>query len=376
MAFRFLHTGDWHIGKPFGRFSPAEAGVLRQARLDAIGRLAEAARQGGAAHVLIGGDLYDRPSLAGKVVREPLARMGSHADLTWHIIPGNHDPAASGGVWERVLRDRLPANVLVHLEADPVPMTAGACLLPAPLATKTMTRDPTDWMDAAQTPPGVIRVGLAHGSVRGFGSEATASINIAPERARSAGLDYLALGDWHGVKQIGPRVWYSGTPEPDGFLDNEPGFALLVTLDGPAAPPRVQRCPTGEFRWLERRIEAARATDLAALEAEVGRMGPLVGRTLLQVVVTGHMAVSDESDLGSRLDQLDAHVFHLSRRLENLTITPAIDDFDRLEEGALRTLGRELAAAAGDPGRPDSAVAARALRQLFALINAGEGARS
>ncbi len=40
----------------------------------------------------------------------------------------------------------------------------------------------------------------------------------------------MALGDWHGRKQIGPRTWYSGTPEPDAFQDNDPGHALIVAL--------------------------------------------------------------------------------------------------------------------------------------------------
>ena len=41
---RFLHTSDWHIGKPFGRFDAEQAAVLRRARLTAIDRLADTAR--------------------------------------------------------------------------------------------------------------------------------------------------------------------------------------------------------------------------------------------------------------------------------------------------------------------------------------------
>ena len=45
-------------------------------------------------------------------------RLRRHTDLEWHLIPGNHDPACPGGVWERVLRDGLPANVRIHLVAE------------------------------------------------------------------------------------------------------------------------------------------------------------------------------------------------------------------------------------------------------------------
>src|SRR5487761_2619144 len=30
-----------------------------------------------------------------------------------------------------------------------------------------------------------------------------------PRRPTLAGLDYLALGDWHRTVQIGPSIWYS-----------------------------------------------------------------------------------------------------------------------------------------------------------------------
>ena len=78
--------------------------------------------------------------------------------------------------------------------------------------------DPTESMDGLGTPEGAIRIGLAHGSVTSFGSDPDATHNlIAHDRADRADLAYLALGDWHGAQQVGPRSAYSGTPEPDGF---------------------------------------------------------------------------------------------------------------------------------------------------------------
>ncbi|MDQ3283140.1 MAG: aminotransferase class I and II [Acidobacteriota bacterium] len=45
------------------------------------------------------------------------------------------------------------------------------------------------------------------------------------------------------------RTWYSGTPEPDRFRDNDAGHALLVELDAPGAQPRVQKLPVAAFAW-------------------------------------------------------------------------------------------------------------------------------
>lgn len=371
-----MHTGDWHIGKPYGGLPVEQAAKLRGARLDAIEKLAVEARAGCATGILVAGDLFDRPSLADRDLRLPLSQMGAHADLVWHVIPGNHDPASSGGVWERLLRDGMPANVRLHLEAHPVQLADDAWLLPSPLMAKSMTTDPTAWMDAAPTPPGARRIGLAHGSVQGFGSERGASVAIAPDRPRRAGLDYLALGDWHGTQQIGPRCWYAGTPEPDSFMGNGQGHALLVTVEGAGTLPSVQRVDVGTYRWLERSISAGRTTDLALLEGEVEGLSARAWRVLLSVAVAGHASFEQDREIRARLEKLEGRVFHLVTRFEAMILDIGDDDVKGLGSPELEELGRELSVAARDPGHPEHLVAARALRHLLemcARIDAGTG---
>lgn len=367
MALSLLHTSDWHIGKPFGRLDEGVAGILRHARLKACDRLAAAARASGARIVLVAGDVYDRPSLADRDLRAPLAQMAVHTDLAWHIIPGNHDPATAGGVWERVLRLGLPPNVTVHLASVPVEIAPAAWLLPAPLSVKSMSVDPTAWMDAAATPPGAFRIGLAHGSVQGFGSEQRASIEIAPDRAKRAGLAYLALGDWHGYREIGPRTAYCGTPEPDGYLDNEQGLAIGVTLDSPDGPPRLLRHEVGEHRWIARRIDGARTTDIELLQSEFDALGARALQALLSVEVEGRVTVAEERALKARLDGLESKVMHLDVRLDRLVLAPATDDVDALPEGGIRDLALELSRVAGGAAEGQQAVSGRALRFLFDL---------
>lgn len=373
MPITLLHTSDWHIAKPYGRYPADRAGILAHARLTAIDRLAAAARSGGAGVILVAGDTYDRPGLADKALREPMAKLATHDDLAWHIIPGNHDATGSGSVWERVARDGLPGNVTLHTEPRPVVLGEDCVLLPAPLSARAMSHDPTAWMDQVVTPAGMMRVGLAHGSVQGFGSERTASISIAPDRARIAGLAYLALGDWHGATEIDKRTWYSGTPEPDGYLDNAPGHALIVRLDGPGQPTSVERVPVGEYRWLERRIDASRATDVAHLEDEIRQLGSAAGRTLLSLIATGAVSVAEETALAGRLDRIDGAVFHLWRRLDELRLLASETDREALGDPILRSVAAELDHLANDPASPDAPAARRALRRLFALAAAAEG---
>src|SRR3546814_20783809 len=96
--------------------------------------------------------------------------------------------------------------------------------------------DPTARFDSMETPGATLRIGLAHGSIRDFGSQGETKNQIAPDRARRSNLDYLALGDWHGALRVDGRTWYAGTPEVDRFQRDDPGQALVVELSTGAEP--------------------------------------------------------------------------------------------------------------------------------------------
>lgn len=368
VSFTFLHTSDWHIGKPFAGFEPAKAAILRQERLEVIERLAAAARSAGARHILVAGDVFDATGLADKLVRETLARLAAHRDLGWVLLPGNHDPLQAGGLWDRANRLGLPGNVVVPSAPAPLALTSDAVVLPAPLRARTVTTDPTQWMDNAATPSGAARIGLAHGAVQGFGSEGAQSVPIAPARRQSAGLAYLALGDWHGCKQIGDSVWYSGTPEPDQFVENAPGFALAVRIEGERCAA-VERVATGGFRWLRRSILCRGADDLSPLEAEIAALGADARRLLVDVTLAGRIGLAERLALDRRLETLEAQVFVLRVRTDGLADEPAAGDLAVVADPLLQRAAERLAILAADTGSAQGPLAARALRLLYAMVH-------
>ena len=226
--FRFLHTSDLHLGKPFGRFDEDVRGRLREARSSVLDRLADAARAGGAGTILLAGDTFDQETPAPRLIRQALNAMRAAHDLRWVVMPGNHDSLAATELWSAMAQD-APDNVTLALDTAPIDL-GGAMVLPAPPTTRNPGRDLTDAMQQA-TPEGAIRIGLGHGGITDFDSLGTAAPEgpsgvIAPDRARRAGLDYLALGDWHGQIRIDARSWYSGTPEQDSFKHAQGGRAL------------------------------------------------------------------------------------------------------------------------------------------------------
>jgi DNA repair exonuclease SbcCD nuclease subunit len=372
MRFAFVHTADWQIGKRFGAFPAEKAAVLREERLRAVDRVAAAARSAGAATVLVAGDVFDSETVSDALIGTLLSRLKAHPELTWHLLPGNHDPARAGGVWEAIVGAGAPANVIVHTEPRAAELAKGVVLLPAPLTAKSTSRDPTEWMDAAATPLGTLRIGLAHGSVQGFGSGGEANVPIDPARAKTAQLSYLALGDWHGTTCISERVWYSGTPEPDGFRDNEPGHALIVEVKDARAVPKVARVATAHFTWARRQQSVDSAKGLDAIETELGRLGSAASRWLIDLSLDGHVTLSQRAAIEARLSQLATGVFHLQTDLGALSAEAAASDIEALGSGVLGTVAQGLKAAA-ESGGAEAEVAERALRKLFSLTRRAQG---
>lgn len=368
MTFKFLHTADWQIGKPFTSLGPEKAAVLRRARLDVIDRMAQHARDHGIVHALVAGDVFDSETASPAVVTQLLSRLAAHAAVTWHLISGNHDPARTGSVWDSVRRAECAANIRLHLTPAPAEITTGVWLLPAPLAQKSAAADPTAWMDTAATPDGTIRIGMAHGSAVGdFGGDGgEAQVPIDPRRARLANLAYLALGDWHGMTRIGERTWYSGTPEPDRFKDNQPGHALLIECENNRAVPVVTPIKTAEFDWRPRALAIDTPDDLAPFEMDIKRLGAAASRTLVSLELTGRISIADRTTLDRRLATLKDTLFDLSVADARLAVASTAADLERFD-GPLRAVADKLSLQASlDGAAQQTASRALSLLAMFA----------
>ena len=367
MAFKFIHSADWQIGKAFGQFDTDVGAQLRAARLEAIDRIAKVAADHAARHVVVAGDVFDSELIDDRGLRQPLARMAAYPDLAWHLLPGNHDPARGGGVWERLVGLGLPPNVQPLLTAAAHRIAPNVVLLPAPLAAKQTASDPTAWMDQADSADGELRIGVAHGSVRGFGSLGEAPVPIEATRRQSARLDYLALGDWHGTKEIGPGVWYSGTPERDSFAENNPGHVLVVSIEGSGAEPKVEAVNTGCYRWIERRLMLSRIEDLEPIEREIGALGADGRRCVLRLSLEGAISAADATELDRRLAVLSDHPLATQIDDRLLKIVAAETDRELLRDPVLAAVADRLIARGAASNGKDADVAVRAMRLLLAM---------
>ncbi|MCZ0962470.1 metallophosphoesterase family protein [Paracoccus benzoatiresistens] len=363
--FRFLHSSDLHLGKAFGGYPEGIRNRLREARHGAIARLAQAARDGGANVVLLAGDTFDAETPAPDTLRHALRAMAAEADITWIMLPGNHDSLAATELWRRIAAD-APANLRPITTAEPFEIMPGAMLLPAPCTQRRPGRDLTEAM-AAATPEGCLRIGLGHGAISDFSGEEGAPGIIAPDRARLAGLDYLALGDWHGQMQVNPTTRYSGTPEADGFKHATASGALLVTLDGGA---EIRPVETGSLGWQTLTLDLLPGDDPVGRLAQALPLPMLRRNLLLRLVVSGRLPLASRAALEAEARAVGPDFGWFHHDLSGLATEAHPDDLDEIDRaGALRQAAEVLLAEAGDPTRAQSErdIASAALARLYAL---------
>jgi len=368
---RLIHTADWQIGKPYGTVADEQKRFrLQQERISAVGRIADVVRAQEAQLVLVAGDLFDSPTPDTTAVLEVLERIGE-MEVPVLVIPGNHDHGAPGTVWhrddfQRHQRQQAP-NLQLLLERQPLVLDS-AVVLPCPLLRKAEPVDPTAWLRQLDFSPWADqpRIVLAHGSIQGFGSEDSGDTDdenppvptnrIDLSALPASEIDYIALGDWHGLKQVGARAWYAGCHEMDRFprsADYSSGQVLVVQASR-GAMPELFPVPTGGIRWHQLQHRFNSDADLERLEDLLRDLiGPRSNQDLLLLELDGSLSLAAASRLQDLLERLEARLLRLKRR-DRTSVAPDASEL------------RQLTERAGDP------LVARVALRLQELVEQGE----
>ena len=382
---KFLHTADWQLGKPYQRVNDdSKRARLQLERIACLRRIGETARDSNASFVLVAGDLFDSSSPVNATVAAACESIGA-MKIPVLAIPGNHDHGGPGSLWAQPFfvreREKLAPNLRVLLDAKPI-ILDNAVVFPAPLLRRHDPADPTAWIrtafDGHDFPADLPRIVLAHGSVQGFEAsqededEEVRGLNrIALERLPSSEIDYIALGDWHGTKQINPKAWYSGTPEIDRFpkgSDNDPGNILIVEA-ARNQTPRVEKKRTGNFRWNDfpHRFSEDEGFDAfrAALDNHIGEWGQ---DSLLKLTLTGSLGIETSQRLADLIQSLNARLIRVKLD-DQVAIEPTDEETQALAERPgdplIESVAKRLIALTAG----DEADAARlALRELHAAL--------
>jgi exonuclease SbcD len=279
---RFLHTADWHVGKPLrGRSRMDEyARALGQVAGIAVDRKVDA--------VLIAGDVFDSPAPppdAEKLVFDFLARLVSER-IACVLIAGNHDhpkklgalaslleglrihvrpevrPPDQGGVVSLASRDGREEARIAVLPFVPERRVVDAC---------TVMDAEHKWYEAYSSrieqilaalvkglPPTTVNIALAHllvdGARVGTGERELhlgQVYGVNPQQLPST-VQYIALGHLHRPQEVlaPAKTRYPGSLIELDFGEQEQEKSVVVLDARPQRPPEIELVPVTAGRRL------------------------------------------------------------------------------------------------------------------------------
>jgi DNA repair exonuclease SbcCD nuclease subunit len=249
---RLLHTADVHLGARHADLGDA-ASAQRERQFAAFAATVSLALAEKVDVFLVAGDLFDSNVQPRRSVERVAAELGRlvKARIRAVLIPGTHDVYDRSSVYrayDLAAMAGSPAgdDLVTVLTPERPWVHLGACdvVVHGPVfATKRAPHSPLRDLAATGTPDATWRIGLLHAAIAIPGRTDHDEVVITTDEIAGSGLDYLALGHWHGAQVArarGVTYAYAGAPEPVALDQDKAGKALLVTLDTVAGEKSVR----------------------------------------------------------------------------------------------------------------------------------------
>ena len=332
---KFLHTGDWHLGMTRHFFSEGVQERFSQARFDAVREIGRIANEEECEFVVVCGDVFESNLVDRQTISRAIEALKS-ITVPVYLLPGNHDPLDAASIYRNeTFQDQKPDHVHVIEDATPIQVHDGVEIVGVPWTSKRPLLDQVAAALAELEPAtDLIRICVAHGIVDSLSPDQSDPARIVLETAQDAIdqniIQYLALGDRHSVTEVGHtgRIWYAGSPEPTAYREDEPGYALVTTLDAGSVDTKKVRI--GKWTFTERKhVHLNTTEDVEELDRSLADI-PDKERTVVKLRLEGSLSLS----LSARIEHLFEEKRDLLAALEvrdkDLFVTPEDQDFEDL----------------------------------------------
>ena len=303
---KFLHTADWQLGMTRHYLSAESQPRFSAARLDVIEQIGKLSMEENCEFVVVCGDVFESNHVQRQVLGRAFEKMSATPDVTFFLLPGNHDPLDASSIYRSSTFTELqPDNVKVLEGFDPVQAAPGVELVPAPWPNKYPNIDLVNSACEKLEPTDAVRIVVGHGAVDSMSPTPDDPKLIAleriEERVKSGLIQYVALGDRHSTTDVGitGRVWYSGAPEPTDYTEIDPGNVLIVDVDVDSID--VEARHVGAWRFVRREWDLGGEQDIEALEEWLSGL-EAKDRTIAKVSVIGQVSVAQKARLDSVLE--------------------------------------------------------------------------
>lgn len=287
---KILHTSDLQLDAPFAFLG--DGGQRHRVQIletfEAILKLAEGE---GYDLLLISGDLFDTNRPQQSTIDRVVNRLGK-VSIPVCILPGNHDPYDSKSIYRRTI---FPPNVTIF--TDQLKVKGFPDLDLAVYGNAIVRKDSTEKPLEGISPSEPVRwhVAMAHGNMV-TGLVKNPDRPITDLEIASCGMDYVALGDWHGYgnySQGKVQAFYSGSPEPMAFDQTEAGYVASVILGNELV--EVDRIRVGKIHAVRLELEVSGQSQVEIIDLIGEHASP---ETMLEVSLKGL------NTLGNVLDPL------------------------------------------------------------------------
>ncbi len=337
-------------GEAQARFSQARIDVIRR-----IGALAVEERCG---FVLVCGDVFESNQVEREIVVRALEAMAETPQLTFYLLPGNHDPLDASSVYRSpTFTAKRPPNVVVLDGSDLVELAPGTELIAAPWRSKDPRSDLTNQACSGLGPTEGVRIVAGHGQLDWFTHShhdpARVALSELEDKLGAGLIHYVAMGDRHSKTDAGSsgRVWYSGAPEPTSFREVDPGHVLVVTVGSDWI--NVEGRSVGAWNFLKEEREITLDTDLDDLEHWFSDLRPKE-RTVVRMSVSGRVSLKQQARLAGLFEDHSGPLAALDVIDQELVASPDeadLEDFgvSGFARQAVRDL-RELVDEGEEPG--------------------------
>ena len=227
---RFIHTGDWHIGKST---APQRYGSdFSKRRKSELLKTAEAvvafANENKVDLILCAGDLFHSEDVRIDEIRNLNAILSRLDGPRFVVTPGNHDPLMDGGVYSRI--EWCPQVTIAPAGISKIEFPE----LKTTIHTfgwteKEMASSMEDrWHPQKESEYDILMV---HGDAVSAQSH---YLPLSAQWLRSLPMDYVALGHIHQASALENHIRYCGSIEPQDISETgDHGFWLCdLTPEG------------------------------------------------------------------------------------------------------------------------------------------------
>ncbi len=370
---RFIATADWQLGMT-AHYLPDEARArYQQARLDAVRRVGEVAREHDAQFIVVCGDVFEHNQLDRRIVSRALEALRT-VSVPVVLVPGNHDPLDAASIYDAPAFAAAPPGVRVARDATPFEVVPGVEVVGVPWRSKEPTTDlvAAACADLERPASGVVRVLAAHGAVSTLNPDRDSMDTIDTaglQTILATGLAHVVvLGDRHTTTKVDDRIWYPGTPEVTHRREEDPGNVLVIDVDPASGAVGVEPVHVGRWRFLTVERELMGDSDVDALAADLESL-PDKDRTAVWLALKGTLSTAQMARLDAVLDaagDLFARLDHWSRH-KDLHVLADDADFGRLGLSGFAQDALEELLSRAQGGEEQSAVAGDALALLYRL---------